>query len=116
MSTRSSNTNGNAVCAYTASPSRAFLVEIACARVSGTFEPAGMTAEFGSRGVTGAIEGLAVWDAAEGAAGGGAFVGLGDCAVCPQVIPEISNIVASTRIRHLPKPQPHVVHPSLLLF
>src|SRR5579859_5738946 len=102
MSTRSSNTKGNAVCAYTASPSRAFLVEIACARVSGTFDPAGMTAEFGLRGATGGIEGVAVWAAAGGAAAGvGAFAGLGDCAACPQAIPEISNIVASTRIPHL---------------
>src|SRR5579872_1004275 len=109
MSTRSSNTKGKAVWAYTASPSRAFLVEIACASVSGTFDPAGMTTEFELRGATGAIDG----PAAEGADALVAFAGLCDSAACPQAIPEISNIVASTRIPHLPKHQPDCSSPKL---
>src|SRR5215475_5088668 len=40
---RSSMTIGNDVMAYTASPSFAVLVEMACFKVSGTFVPAGIT-------------------------------------------------------------------------
>ena len=45
---RSFSTNGNAVSAYTGSPSRAFLVEMACLSSSGTLVPAGMTTALGS--------------------------------------------------------------------
>ena len=73
-----------------------------------------MTAEFELRGVTGVIEGVAGWAAAGvAAAGAGAFAGLGDAAACPQAIPEISNIVDSTRIRHLAKLQPEYSSPKL---
>src|ERR1019366_3277021 len=59
ITTRSLTTNGNAVSAYTGSPSLAVLVEIACFSDSGTLVPAGMIS-------------VAFPDSAEGAAGVGA--------------------------------------------
>src|SRR2546428_13436105 len=42
ITTRSFITTGKVVCAYTGSPSRAFLVESACFSTRGTFVPAGI--------------------------------------------------------------------------
>src|SRR5260370_26037265 len=65
---RSFSTKGNAVSAYTASPSRAFLVEIACFSSRGILDPAGMTAALASCEAAVAAAGCAtagsVWELA----------------------------------------------------
>src|SRR5215472_3483277 len=94
MRMRSFRTNGNAVSAYTASPSRALFVEIACFSNSGTFVPAGITAV------------LAAWDDSACCTDAGGFVaviesaaGFDVCAPWPRATPGISNTLLRNRIR-----------------
>src|SRR5579872_2691308 len=101
---RSFITNGNDVSAYTASPSRAFLVEIACLSERGTFEPDGMTQPFASCSVlpvSADSEGLAVLEPCAEFWTAGAVAGLAASGACPQAIPETRSRVRITRIRHL---------------
>src|ERR1700724_1269984 len=108
MRWRSFTANGNVVSAYTGSPSRAFLVEIAWASDSGIFVPAGMVAAFGSGGSASvapagapvnsvAAELVCVvpadWPAAESAGFG--------VSACPHAIPETRSSVNTPRITHL---------------
>ena len=119
---RSFTTKGNAVEAYTGSPSRAFLVEIACARDNGIFVPAGITATFGS--------GSSASDAPAGAAvnsfpcalesdGGapaelvGTLVGFAISAACPHAIPETRSTANSARMQASLNPS-HYSTPSLI--
>src|SRR6516225_5634991 len=102
---RSLSTYGNAVSAYTGSPSRAFLVEIACFKRSGTFVPAGIIALCGSGASATEVPAgaevtafLSFW----GAVAGCVEESLGlVSAVWPNEIPEISSSVKKTRIPHL---------------
>src|SRR5256714_15694956 len=94
---RSFVTNGKAVSAYTGSPSRAFLVEIACLSVSGPFVPAGITMACGSL-AAGACSAVI---AGACACGPVAAVALADSAACPQAIPEMINIAKIARMSYL---------------
>src|SRR5579872_5037899 len=99
---RSFITKGNAVSAYTASPSRAFLVEIACLSERGTFDPAGISQPFAScfePPVSGGSAGLAEPCAGLWRAGVGS--GLADSGACAQAIPETNNSGKNARILHL---------------
>src|SRR5450631_2623851 len=108
---RSFITNGNAVSAYTASPSLAFLVEMACFSSNGILLPAGITAEFGSgasAGVTSAGEvvssfaGAGLSDDVAPPALAAESTGFVVSGACPQAIPETSSTVKIARIQHLP--------------
>src|SRR5579862_7342092 len=104
---RSFTTKGNVVVAYIGSPSRAFLVEIACASARGIFVPAGMTARFGSAGCAGLTDTSFAGEATfvdAGAAGcAEVSVGLTASGACAQAIAETSSSVHTPRIAHLPK-------------
>src|SRR5215472_11085751 len=92
---RSFSTYGNVVSAYTGSPSRAFLVEIACFRLSGILVPAGITTECDSAADFSEIEGLAVCGPT------GEISGLFTVSTCPQAIPDTSSSIQIARILHL---------------
>src|SRR5271167_2854344 len=96
--TRLLMTNGNAVSAYTASPSRAFLVEIACFSNKGILVPAGIVIAFGSEAAAGAGFAAAPAAGAELAAGGSGFCA---SAVCPNAIPDNSKNTHAPRITNL---------------